>query len=140
MRDAAVRLFNQAQVMLRDCMGLQAGEELLILRDGTVSEDLVEASIFAAKALGANPLVMSFTPATYRPMKESEAWPLGDPIERLKNHLIVKNLWSEERHTQAVAEIEAHAGEVAQTWPMRDGGRAVVARGEDDCPRSDFAR
>lgn len=70
MRDAAVRLFNQAQVMLRDCMGLQAGEELLILRDGTVSEDLVEASVYAAKALGANPVLMSFTPATYRPMKE----------------------------------------------------------------------
>ena len=29
-------------------------------------------------------------PSAYRPKEESEAWPLGDPIERLKNHLIVK--------------------------------------------------
>jgi hypothetical protein len=46
-------------------------------------------------------------PSAYRPKEESEAWPLGDPVERLKNHLIVKKLWSEERHTQAVAEVEA---------------------------------
>ena len=29
-------------------------------------------------------------PSVYRPKEESEVWPLGDPIERLKNHLIVK--------------------------------------------------
>ena len=46
-------------------------------------------------------------PSAYRPKEESEAWPLGDPIERLKNHLIVKKLWSEERHAQAAAEVEA---------------------------------
>jgi 2-oxoisovalerate dehydrogenase E1 component subunit alpha len=46
-------------------------------------------------------------PSSYRPKEESEAWPLGDPIERLKNHLIVKKIWSEERHVQAAAEIEA---------------------------------
>jgi 2-oxoisovalerate dehydrogenase E1 component alpha subunit len=27
-------------------------------------------------------------PAAYRPKQESEAWPLGDPILRLKNHLM----------------------------------------------------
>jgi len=46
-------------------------------------------------------------PSAYRPKEESEAWPLGDPIERLKNHLIVKKRWSEERHAQAAAEVEA---------------------------------
>src|SRR5215468_11550911 len=46
-------------------------------------------------------------PSAYRPKTESEAWPLGDPIERLKNHLIVKKVWTEERHTQAAAEVEA---------------------------------
>ena len=46
-------------------------------------------------------------PSAYRPKEESEAWPLGDPIERLKNHLIVGKVWSEERHTQALAEVEA---------------------------------
>src|SRR5690606_35306683 len=49
----------------------------------------------------------SCDPSAYRAKEESEAWPLGDPIERLKIHLIVKKLWSDERHTQAVAEVEA---------------------------------
>ncbi len=44
-------------------------------------------------------------PSAYRPKTESEAWPLGDPIERLKQHLIRKGIWSEERHKQAQAEI-----------------------------------
>jgi 2-oxoisovalerate dehydrogenase E1 component alpha subunit len=44
-------------------------------------------------------------PSGYRPKQESDAWPLGDPVIRLKNHLIVRNAWSEERHKQAEAEI-----------------------------------
>lgn len=44
-------------------------------------------------------------PSAYRPKTESEAWPLGDPILRLKKHLIMRGVWSEERHTQAEAEI-----------------------------------
>nr|WP_323783151.1 thiamine pyrophosphate-dependent enzyme [Amylibacter sp.] len=46
-------------------------------------------------------------PAAYRPKEEGSAWPLGDPILRLKAHLIYKGLWSEERHVQAEAEILA---------------------------------
>ena len=44
-------------------------------------------------------------PSAYRPAEESAAWPLGDPILRLKNHLIAIGEWSEERHVQAEAEI-----------------------------------
>jgi 2-oxoisovalerate dehydrogenase E1 component alpha subunit len=44
-------------------------------------------------------------PSAYRPKTESDAWPLGDPVIRLKNHLIVRGVWSEERHKQAEAEI-----------------------------------
>jgi 2-oxoisovalerate dehydrogenase E1 component alpha subunit len=44
-------------------------------------------------------------PSAYRPKAESDAWPLGDPVIRLKNHLVVRGVWSEERHTQAEAEI-----------------------------------
>ncbi|MGE0503524.1 MAG: 3-methyl-2-oxobutanoate dehydrogenase (2-methylpropanoyl-transferring) subunit alpha [Rhizobiaceae bacterium] len=44
-------------------------------------------------------------PSAYRPKAESDAWPLGDPVMRLKNHLIVKGLWSDERHKQTEAEI-----------------------------------
>src|SRR5690606_37734692 len=44
-------------------------------------------------------------PSAYRPKHDSDAWPLGDPVIRLKNHLIVRGVWSEERHKQAEAEI-----------------------------------
>ena len=44
-------------------------------------------------------------PSAYRPKAESEGWPLGDPVLRLKNHLIATGAWSEERHKQAEAEI-----------------------------------
>ena len=44
-------------------------------------------------------------PAAYRPKTEFDAWPLGDPIPRLKLHLIARGAWSEDRHKQAEAEI-----------------------------------
>lgn len=44
-------------------------------------------------------------PSDYRPRDEAAAWPLGDPVARLKTHLIGRGLWSEERHVQAEAEI-----------------------------------
>jgi 2-oxoisovalerate dehydrogenase E1 component alpha subunit len=44
-------------------------------------------------------------PSAYRPKTEFDAWPLGDPIARLKQHLIVRGAWSEDRHKQAEAEI-----------------------------------
>src|SRR5690348_10485344 len=46
-------------------------------------------------------------PTAYRPKTESDAWPLGDPVLRLKQHLIRLDAWSEERHKQAEAEILA---------------------------------
>lgn len=42
-------------------------------------------------------------PNRYRPAGEWQAWPLGDPIARLKQHLIVSGAWSEAEH-QALAE------------------------------------
>ena len=33
-------------------------------------------------------------PSAYRPKTESDAWPLGDPVLRLKNHLIRRGIWS----------------------------------------------
>ncbi|MEM1387913.1 MAG: thiamine pyrophosphate-dependent dehydrogenase E1 component subunit alpha, partial [Pseudomonadota bacterium] len=44
-------------------------------------------------------------PSAYRPRDEAKAWPLGDPVERLKTHLITRGAWSDERHVQAEAEI-----------------------------------
>lgn len=46
-------------------------------------------------------------PSAYRAGDEAAAWPLGDPIERLKNHLIAVDAWSDARHAQAEAEILA---------------------------------
>ncbi len=40
-------------------------------------------------------------PSRYRPTDEAKAWPLGDPIERLKQHLVVLGEWDEERHQAA---------------------------------------
>ena len=44
-------------------------------------------------------------PSAYRPKQESDGWPLGDPLLRLKEHLIAIGAWSEERHKQTEAEI-----------------------------------
>jgi 2-oxoisovalerate dehydrogenase E1 component alpha subunit len=45
-------------------------------------------------------------PTRYRPAEEWESWPLGDPIERLRQHLIVSGVWSDERHTALEAEVD----------------------------------
>jgi 2-oxoisovalerate dehydrogenase E1 component alpha subunit len=37
-------------------------------------------------------------PSQYRSAQEREEWPLGDPINRLKLHLIALGEWSEEQH------------------------------------------
>jgi 2-oxoisovalerate dehydrogenase E1 component alpha subunit len=46
-------------------------------------------------------------PARYRAKDDQEHWPLGDPILRLKLHLIKLGEWSEERHQALSAELEA---------------------------------
>jgi 2-oxoisovalerate dehydrogenase E1 component alpha subunit len=45
-------------------------------------------------------------PSGYRPTNEAKAWPLGDPIERLKAHLIGLGEWDEERHSAMTAECD----------------------------------
>src|ERR1700759_3859533 len=47
-------------------------------------------------------------PSRYRPKDEWQAWPLGDPIIRLKKHLISLGEWSDERHAALEKELEAH--------------------------------
>jgi 2-oxoisovalerate dehydrogenase E1 component alpha subunit len=46
-------------------------------------------------------------PARYRPADEAQHWPLGDPIERLKEHLIQMGQWSDEQHLALVNELNA---------------------------------
>ncbi len=45
------------------------------------------------------------TPLPTGPREEGDAWPLGDPVLRLKNHLIKRGVWSEERHVQSEAQV-----------------------------------
>jgi 2-oxoisovalerate dehydrogenase E1 component alpha subunit len=52
-------------------------------------------------------------PARYRPKDDYEKWPLGDPVNRLKNHLIRLGEWSEERHAALAKELEEH---VTESW------------------------
>jgi len=46
-------------------------------------------------------------PSGYRPTNEAKAWPLGDPIERLKAHLFAIAEWDEDRHAAMTAECDA---------------------------------
>ena len=61
----------------------------------------------------AAPHSTSDDPAKYRPVDEWQHWPLGDPVERLKQHLIALGEWSEARHEQMLAELEES---VSCTW------------------------
>jgi 2-oxoisovalerate dehydrogenase E1 component alpha subunit len=55
----------------------------------------------------AGPHSTSDDPTRYRAKDEPEHWPLGDPIDRLKRHLIKLGAWSEERHQALSAELDA---------------------------------
>jgi 2-oxoisovalerate dehydrogenase E1 component alpha subunit len=70
-------------------------------------------------------------PSKYRPKEEMIAWPLGDPIERLKQHLIVIGEWSEERQVQLKAELDdeilAAAREARSYGTLQDGPKASPA-------------
>jgi 2-oxoisovalerate dehydrogenase E1 component alpha subunit len=46
-------------------------------------------------------------PAKYRPADEAARWPLGDPIERLKQHLIQIGEWSEAQHVALIEDLTA---------------------------------
>ncbi len=41
-------------------------------------------------------------PSRYRSKDEALAWPLGDPVERMKAHMIREGAWSEKQHVELV--------------------------------------
>ncbi len=45
-------------------------------------------------------------PSRYRPKDEWAAFPLGDPVERLKQHLINGGHWSDEQHAALILELK----------------------------------
>ena len=55
----------------------------------------------------AGPHSTSDDPSKYRPADDWQRFPLGDPIERLKKHLMGIGEWTEERHEAAQKELEA---------------------------------
>lgn len=61
----------------------------------------------------AAPHSTSDDPSRYRPKDDYEHWPLGDPIERLKSHLIALGEWSDERERLLIKQCEE---QVAAAW------------------------
>jgi 2-oxoisovalerate dehydrogenase E1 component alpha subunit len=49
-------------------------------------------------------------PSRYRAKDDHEHWPLGDPVQRLKRHLIALGEWSEERDQALTADLDALVG------------------------------
>jgi 2-oxoisovalerate dehydrogenase E1 component alpha subunit len=68
-------------------------------------------------------------PSGYRPTNEAKAWPLGDPIERLKAHLAGLGEWDEERHAAMTAECDG-AVRAAQKQSEKQG--ILPEQGKDD--------
>jgi 2-oxoisovalerate dehydrogenase E1 component alpha subunit len=52
-------------------------------------------------------------PSKYRPKDEWDAFPLGDPIERLKQHLITEGNWSDAKHAALEDQLR---DEVMSAW------------------------
>jgi 2-oxoisovalerate dehydrogenase E1 component alpha subunit len=44
-------------------------------------------------------------PGAYRAAEEYALWPLGDPVTRLKDHLIASSAWSDEKHEALILEL-----------------------------------
>lgn len=62
-------------------------------------------------------------PSKYRAADEGDVWPFGDPIERLKTHLIHLGEWDEERH---MALVERYKKEVRETFKEAEAMGSVA--------------
>ena len=75
-------------------------------------------------------------PSRYRPANEWEAWPLGDPIDRLDQHLRTLGEWDEDRHQrmldEVAATVAAAAAEAERYGTMLDDRHADPRRIFDD--------
>jgi len=69
-------------------------------------------------------------PSKYRPADDWSRFPLGDPIARLKRHLIGLGIWSEAEHEQTHKELEAQviaAQKEAERWGTMATGQIPSA-------------
>ncbi len=70
-------------------------------------------------------------PSKYRPKDEAKTWPFGDPIERLKRHMIKIAIWSEVQHEQMIADLTEEvraAGKEAEQYGTLDRGPLPSAK------------
>lgn len=78
-------------------------------------------------------------PSRYRPAAEGTIWPLGDPIERLKQHLMTGGHWSEEQHAALQEELEGEvrtAGKQSESYgTLKTGERLMASSMFDDVYR-----
>ncbi|MGH6854532.1 MAG: thiamine pyrophosphate-dependent enzyme [Aestuariivirga sp.] len=73
----------------------------------------------------AAPHSTSDDPSRYRAGDEYQHWPLGDPINRLKAHLMHGGEWDETRHKALTTEVDEHAdaaNKKAQKLGVHGGG------------------
>lgn len=73
-------------------------------------------------------------PSVYRPADEAAKFPLGDPIERLRQHLVAIGEWDDDRHAQLQREVDDL---VAQAFAEADA-HGSVKTGEVSSPRTMF--
>jgi 2-oxoisovalerate dehydrogenase E1 component alpha subunit len=69
-------------------------------------------------------------PTKYRPSDDWKHFPLGDPIDRLKQHLIKSGLWSDEEHGRLQATLEQEviaAQKEAESYGTLASGQVVSA-------------
>lgn len=53
-------------------------------------------------------------PSQYRPADETAQWPLGDPIQRLRDHMIGLGVWSQAQHNELTVELEQQVKDAAR--------------------------
>jgi len=73
-------------------------------------------------------------PSAYRPADEAEHFPLGDPVDRLRQHLTVTGQWDDERHAALQAEVD---DQVATAFRSADANGSVKSGHVSD-PRTMF--
>jgi 2-oxoisovalerate dehydrogenase E1 component alpha subunit len=64
-------------------------------------------------------------PSQYRPAEEAARWPLGDPVKRLKDHLIALGEWSEDQN----AALEKELTEAVRTASKEAESHGTLAGG-----------
>jgi 2-oxoisovalerate dehydrogenase E1 component alpha subunit len=70
-------------------------------------------------------------PSVYRPQGAAAAWPLGDPIQRLKQHLLLLGEWDEERN----AALEAELGDSVRTAQKEAEKKGTLVTSTIDFPQ-----